>query len=188
MYLSADNWRRRGVQEQTDIRVFSAGTVLFGVADYVPALMEYVKAYDIGLDFDHTLTAIDGSHRVATFSRLNADGSRQLVQEPFDMIHVVSPPTAPDFIRVSPLAEAAGWVDIDPATMRHRSWLDIHALADAGNTPNAKTAAAARAQAPVVAPNVLSAPARRRRGPLPARSCWPNSCIAARSLPVSLHG
>ena len=64
---------------------------------------------------------------------------------------------SPDFIRVSPLADAAGWVDIDPATMRHKSWPNIHALGDAGNTPNAKTAAAARAQAPVVAHNVLSA-------------------------------
>jgi sulfide:quinone oxidoreductase len=157
MYLSADHWRRSGVLDQVDIRFYNAGAALFGVADYVPALMEYVEAYGIGLRFNHTLTAIDGARRIATFSRAGSDGSRELVQEPFDMIHVVPPQTAPDFIRVSPLADAAGWVDIDPATMRHKSWPDIHALGDAGNTPNAKTAAAARAQAPVVAHNVLSA-------------------------------
>jgi sulfide:quinone oxidoreductase len=157
MYLSADHWRRTGVLDQVDIRFYNAGAALFGVADYVPALMEYVEAYGIGLCFNHTLTAIDGARRIATFTRVAADGSRELVQEPFDMIHVVPPQTAPDFIRVSPLADAAGWVDIDPATMRHKSWPNIHALGDAGNTPNAKTAAAARAQAPVVAHNVLSA-------------------------------
>ena len=157
MYLSADHWRRNGLLDQTDIRFYNAGATLFGVADYVPALMEYVRAYRIGLHFGHTLTAIDGPRRVATFSRMEADGSRQLVEEPFDMIHVVPPQTAPDFIRASPLADAAGWIDIDPATMRHKSWRNIHALGDAGNTPNAKTAAAARAQAPVVAHNVLAA-------------------------------
>ena len=157
MYLAADHWRRNGVLDQMDIHFYNAGAVLFGVADYVPALMEYVRAYGIGLHFGHTLTAIDGPNRVATFSCTGPDGSRQLVQEGFDMIHVVPPQKAPDFIRVSPLADAAGWVDVDPATMRHKSWPNIHALGDAGNTPNAKTAAAARAQAPVVAHNVLAA-------------------------------
>jgi sulfide:quinone oxidoreductase len=71
------------------------------------------------------------------------------------MIHVVPPQKAPDFVRVSPLADAAGWVDVDPATLRHRTLPGVHGLGDACNAPNAKTAAAARKQAPVVAHNVL---------------------------------
>jgi sulfide:quinone oxidoreductase len=55
------------------------------------------------------------------------------------------------------LADAAGWIDIDPATLRHKTYANIHALGDAGNSSNAKTAAAARKQAPVVAHNVLAA-------------------------------
>lgn len=157
MYLSADHWRRNGMLDKTDIQFFNPGAVLFGVADYVPALMEYVKAYGIHLRFGHTLTAIDGPAKTAIFTRTHADGSKETVRQPFDMIHVVPPQKAPDFIRVSPLADAAGWVDIDPATMRHKSYPNIFALGDAGNTPNAKTAAAARVQAPVVAHNVLSA-------------------------------
>ena len=62
-----------------------------------------------------------------------------------------------DFIRVSPLADAAGWIDVDPASLRHKSFENIWGLGDAGNTTNAKTAAAARKQAPVVAHNVLAA-------------------------------
>jgi len=156
MYLSADHWRRQGVLDKINIQFFNPGAVLFGVADYVPALMEYVKAYGIDLKFSHTLTAIDGPGKIATFTRANADGSKESVQQAFDMIHVVPPQKAPDFIRVSPLADAAGWVDIDPATMRHKVYANIFALGDVGNTPNAKTAAAARAQAPVVAHNVLA--------------------------------
>ncbi|WP_019936365.1 bifunctional protein tyrosine phosphatase family protein/NAD(P)/FAD-dependent oxidoreductase [Bordetella sp. FB-8] len=157
MYLSADHWRRQGVLRNIDIGFYNSGAALFGVAEYVPALMEYVKAYGIDLNFGHTLTSIDGPGKTATFVRTGPDGSKETVRESFDMIHVVPPQKAPDFIRVSPLADAAGWVDIDPATMRHKQYENIHALGDAGNTGNAKTAAAARAQAPVVAHNVLAA-------------------------------
>ena len=72
------------------------------------------------------------------------------------MLHVVPPQKAPDFVRVSPLADPAGWVDVDPGTLRHKRYANVFALGDVTNTPNAKTAAAARKQAPVVAHNVLA--------------------------------
>jgi sulfide:quinone oxidoreductase len=156
MYLSADHWRRAGVLKQVDIQFCNAGGVLFGVPDYVPALMKYVQQYGIGLNFGQTLVAVDGPARVATFSVAQADGTKTLQQREFDLLHVVPPQTAPDFIRVSPLADAAGWVDIDPATLRHKRYENILALGDAGNSPNAKTAAATRKQAPVVAHNLLA--------------------------------
>lgn len=157
MYLSADQWRRAGVLRDMDIQFCNAGAVLFGVPDYVPALMEYVQAYGIHLNFGQTLTAIDGAARKAFFSQASADGSRTQVAREFDMIHVVPPQKAPDFIRVSPLADSAGWVDVDPATLRHKAHANVFALGDVANTTNAKTAAAARKQAPVVAHNVLAA-------------------------------
>ncbi|WP_343651327.1 TIGR01244 family sulfur transferase [Herbaspirillum sp.] len=155
MYLSCDAWRRAGVLAQSRVQFHSAGAVLFGVADYVPALMEYVRAYGIGLHFAETLTAVDGARRIATFSVSAPGGTSQRRQVPFDMLHVVPPQSAPDFIRSSPLADAAGWIEVDQATLQHRRFANIFGLGDAANTPNAKTAAAARKQAPVVAHNVL---------------------------------
>ncbi len=157
MYLSADHWTRQGVLNNIDIQFCNAGAVLFGVADYVPALMEYVKKYHIGLNFGETLVAIDGPAHKATFMKNLADGSKEKVVRDFDMIHVVPPQKAPDFVRVSPLADAAGWVDVDPASLRHKTFTNVFALGDATNTTNAKTAAAARKQAPVVAHNLLAA-------------------------------
>ncbi|RQS64942.1 TIGR01244 family phosphatase [Burkholderia sp. Bp8963] len=157
MYLSCDHWQRMGRLGAADVEFLNAGAVLFGVADYVPALMEYVKRYDIGLSFGHNLVAIDGPARRATFRRTLRDGSAETVVRDFDMIHVVPPQRAPDFVRASPLADSAGWIDVDPATLRHKRHADIFALGDATNTSNAKTAAAARKQAPVVAHNVLAA-------------------------------
>jgi sulfide:quinone oxidoreductase len=157
MYLSADHWRREDVLRNISIDFCNAGAVLFGVPDYVPALMEYVKAYGITLNFSNTLIAVDGDARTATFASTRADGTKETVVREFDLLHVVPPQKAPDFIRVSPLADAAGWLDIDPATLRHKTYNNIYGLGDASNTTNAKTAAAARKQAPVVAHNVLVA-------------------------------
>ena len=72
------------------------------------------------------------------------------------MIHVCPPQKAPDFIRVSPLADSAGWVDVDQQTLRHKQYPNVYGLGDVTSTPNAKTAAAARKQAPVVAENLLA--------------------------------
>jgi sulfide:quinone oxidoreductase len=143
------------VLKDMDVQFFNAGAVLFGVADYVPALMEYIQRYDITLNFMHTLTAVDGDAKVATFTRTAPDGSKTTVTSGFDMLHVVPPQKSPDFIRSSPLADAAGWVDVDLATLRHKKYPNVYGLGDVGNTTNAKTAAAARKQAPVVAHNLL---------------------------------
>ncbi len=157
MYLSCDHWLRNGRIGSVRARFFNAGAVLFGVADYVPALMEYVDRYAIELNYVHRLVAVDGPNRRATFIRTLPDGTAETVVEPFDMLHVVPPQVAPDVIRNSPLADAGGWLDVDQATLRHRTFANIHGLGDVLNTSNAKTAAAARKQAPVVANNVLAA-------------------------------
>ncbi|SDP88371.1 sulfide:quinone oxidoreductase [Pseudomonas congelans] len=161
MYLSCDHWLKSGRLAQINTQFYNAGGVLFGVADYVPALMEYVERYAIDLRFSHRLVAVDGPGKRATFIRTQADGSSETVEQSFEMLHVVPPQIAPDFIRSSPLADAAGWVDVDPATLKHRQFTNVHGLGDATNTSNAKTAAAARKQAPVVANNVLVALGRR---------------------------
>ncbi|TYP65751.1 sulfide:quinone oxidoreductase [Stutzerimonas stutzeri] len=156
MYLSGDAWHRAGVLKDIDIQFMNAGGVLFGVKDYVPALMNYVRKYDAALNFFHNLVRIDGPARTAWFDVAAPDTPVRRVEVAFDMIHVTPPQTAPDFIRVSPLADAAGWVDVDQATLRHKTHDNIWSLGDVMNAPNAKTAAAARIQAPVVAENIAA--------------------------------
>ena len=156
MYLSGDHWFRTGRLKNIDIQFMNAGGVLFGVKDYVPALMDYVKKYDATLNFFYTLIAVDGPAKQATFKVAKPDEAPTEVTVDFDMMHVCPPQQAPDFIRVSPLADAAGWVDVDQATLRHKTYENIWSLGDVTNAPNAKTAAAARMQAPVVAENVVA--------------------------------
>jgi sulfide:quinone oxidoreductase len=154
LYLSGDHWARTGVLDGIDIQFMNAGGVLFGVKDYVPALQSYMNRYKAELNFFHNLVAVDGPAKKAWFEVKAPDQEVRTVETEFDMLHVVPPQVAPDFIRVSPLADAAGWVDVDQATLRHKTYENIWSLGDVMNAPNAKTAAAARMQAPIVAENV----------------------------------
>ncbi len=154
MYLSCDHWLDQGILGSIDVDFCSSLGGLFGVADYVPALMEYVDRYQINLNFAHQLVAVNGEEKTALF-KVTKDGEETLVTKSFDMLHVVPPQSTPEFIQVSPLVDANGWVDVDQSTLQHKKYTNIYSLGDVMNAPNAKTAAAARMQAPVVAQNIL---------------------------------
>jgi sulfide:quinone oxidoreductase len=141
----------------------SAAPVLFGVAAFVPPLMEYVKRYNANLVFNSNLVKVDGPNRVAWFDVRQPDGSTERVEKPFDMLHVSPPQAAPDFVRKSPLADAGGWCEVDHRTLRHSRYANIFSLGDVCSAPNAKTAAAVRKQIVVVAENLLAV--REGRGP-----------------------
>jgi sulfide:quinone oxidoreductase len=150
MYLACDHWRRSGVLGDIEVEFRNAGAVLFGVADYVPALMGYVEKYGVDLALGSNLVAVDGPAQVAVFQTAEGEVSRS-----FDMMHVVPPQVAPQFLADSPLAAASGFTDVDQHTLQHVRYPNVFGLGDAGSMPNAKTAAAARKQAPVVAVNAL---------------------------------
>lgn len=156
LYLSADHWRRTGVLGDIDLEHHTAAPALFGVQAYVPALMAYMERYGAQLNLGSTLVAVNGADRVATFRQTDATGRTVEHTRGFDMLHVCPPQTAPDFIRRSPLANEDGWVDVDRETLCHVRHANVFCVGDASATPNAKTAAAARKQAPVVAENALA--------------------------------
>ncbi|WP_100637337.1 bifunctional protein tyrosine phosphatase family protein/NAD(P)/FAD-dependent oxidoreductase [Marinomonas sp. ef1] len=157
MYLSCDHWLKNDKQKDINVSFYNAGAVLFGVPEYVPALESYIQKYQVNTHFTHNLVKVDGPNKRAYFATTNKDGEKSIVETEFDMLHVCPPQTAPDFIRNSPLVDAAGWVDVDKETLQHTSFKNIWSLGDVSNTPNAKTMAAARKQAPVVAQNIADA-------------------------------
>ena len=156
MYLAADHFRRTGVAGKTKVEFLLAGDVLFGVPFFVPPLQRAIAQYGIEVGFKHNLMAIDGPAKTAIFSATAADGTATEISKRFNMIHVTPPQSAPDFVKASPLANAAGWIDVDPASLRHTRFANVFALGDATATANAKTAAAVRMQAPVVVRNLLA--------------------------------
>lgn len=156
MYLAADRFRKRKILDKFSVEFCTAGPAMFGIAFFAKALDKVVAEYGIHPHFNHNLIAIDGPAKTATFEVTDKSGSKTQVVKPFDMIHVTPPQSAPDFIKQSPLASAAGWVDVHEKTLQHNKFANIFGLGDATSTPNAKTAAAVRKQVPVVVDNILS--------------------------------
>jgi sulfide:quinone oxidoreductase len=172
MYLSCDHWRRQGRLWDIDVAFCNAGGVLFGVPEYVPALERYIAHYGIEVAFQHRLVAVDGEARTARFLVAGENGE-ETVEREFDMLHAVPPQNAPAFIAESGLGNEAGWLDLDPETLQHVRYPAVFGLGDASGTSNAKTAAAVRKQAPVVAENLL---ASLDASPLPAGYLGYGSC------------
>ena len=156
MYLSSDHWRKTNRLKDIDVSFHLAGNVLFGVEDYVPELQRYIDLYGINVNYSETLIGVDGPGRLATFLRSSAEGEQEEVAVHFDMLHAVPPQHAPSFIKESGLSNDAGWLDLDHETLQHTQFPNVFGLGDASGTPNAKTMAAIRKQAPVVAENLLA--------------------------------
>jgi sulfide:quinone oxidoreductase len=154
MYLAADHFRRSG--RQIAVSFHTPGPSMFGVPFYAKALSEVVSQYGITPRYNHNLVAVDGPGRRALFETGPAD-ARTRAEFGFDFLHVVPPQSAPDFIKASPLADGSGWVAVDKHTLRHAQHANVWGLGDCTTTPNSKTAAAVRAQAPVLVANLLRA-------------------------------
>lgn len=151
MYLACSKWEDEGRLSGIDVQFHNAGAVLFGVPDYVPALQKTADRYGISHKTGSNLVAVDGQARQAVFK--TETGEKTL---DFAMLHICPPQKAHPVVAGSAIADSAGYAEVDPLTLRHTRYSDIFALGDGCNTPNAKTAAAVRQQAPVVAENVLA--------------------------------
>lgn len=156
MYLAADRFRKKGILDKFTIEFCNAGPVLFGVPYFAKELAKVVAGYGIKTNFNHNLVAIDGASKTATFEVSDSDGNKHQISKTFDMIHVTPPQSAPDFIKKSPLANAAGWVEVNDKSLQHVKYSNIFSLGDVAATSNAKTAAAVRKQVPVVVDNIFN--------------------------------
>ena len=155
MYMTADYLRRKGILKDVTLEFVSGGSMLFGIKKYAASLQKMVDKYGITLHFKYDLISIDDDKKEATFRLMNGLGSATITKK-YDMIHVTPPQSAPDFIRQSPLIDAKGWVDVNKFTLQHTKYNNIFSLGDVTNTPNAKTGAAIRKQAPVVVKNLIA--------------------------------
>jgi sulfide:quinone oxidoreductase len=173
VYLSCDHWRKAAVLNNINVEFNLAGAALFGVATFVPPLMKYIEKYNAQLAFNSNLIKVDGPSKTAWFEIKDADGNLTRVAKAFDLLHVVPPQVSPDFIAQSPLADAAGWCEVNPHSLQHPRYPEVFALGDICGTSNAKTAAAVRKQVVVVAENLL---ALRQQLPLPLKYDGYGSC------------
>jgi sulfide:quinone oxidoreductase len=161
MYLADDQFRKAGVRGKTKITFGIANATIFAVPRYAASLTKVIARKGIDVRFRHDLTEIHADSKEAVFENLDTGESVTL---PYDLLHVTPPMSAPDFVKRSPLANAAGWVEVNKSTLQHERYANVFGLGDASSLPTSKTGAAIRKQAPVLVENLLATIAGKTLG------------------------
>lgn len=151
MWMAWDRYQKSDRGDQVKIDFYTGTPSMFGVKKYSDALEKLRVERGVGGYFQHNLTAVDVNNRKATFKK--ADGSE--VKVDYTLLHVVPPQGPLKVIKESALADEAGWVAIDPNTLRSTKFDNVWSLGDASSSPASKTAAAITAQTPVLTENLF---------------------------------
>lgn len=156
MWLAADYFKKNNVFEKTAIEYWSGGSRLFGVDKYEKTLKKVAERDKVKMNFYTKLVEIDGPNKKAKFEGFGEQNKGKEFWVEFEMIHVTPPQSVPDFVKNSPLANAAGWVDVNKNTLQHVTYPNVFSLGDASSLPTSRTGAAIRKQAPVLVKNLLA--------------------------------
>ncbi len=156
MYIAADYFKRNNLSDKIKVEFWSGGTKLFGVKKFEDALKKVIAKFHINENYYNKLVEIDGANKRAKFIGFGESNKEVETWIDYEMIHVTPPQSAPDFVKNSPLANAAGWIDVDKHSLQHVKYANIFSLGDASSLPTGKTGAAIRKQAPVLVQNLLS--------------------------------
>ncbi len=170
-YLAADNFKKRGIADKTNVVFATPGSVIFGVKPIAKTLMEVIHRYGIHLKTFYAPVKIDSEKKEVIFKSVAPEENQCIVNEgnslrekmqgdaqivmPFDMLHIAPPQTAPKFVKESSLVNEAGWLNVDHGTLQHNTYKNVFGLGDVAALPTAKTGAAIRKQAPIVVENIL---------------------------------
>ena len=155
-YLAADHWRRQGVLDDIRVVLVLPTPGMFGVQVFAEELERVVARYGIEVRKNSELTAVDPAAQKAVITD-HATGTQETLH--YDMLHTAPPQSAPDWLKATQLADPdnpAGYVQVDKHTLQHTRYPNVFSLGDAGSTPNSKTGAAIRKQAPVLVENLLA--------------------------------
>ncbi|KAH6655737.1 FAD/NAD(P)-binding domain-containing protein [Truncatella angustata] len=155
LWMALSQWKNDGVREKISPTFATGGASMFAVPKYSQALEDLRRERGVEGLFQHNLVSVDAKNKVATFKNLAAEGKE--VQREYKFLHAVPPQKPWDWVAKSPLADAAGWVDVDKATTQHNKFSNVFSIGDASSLPNSKTAAAISSQAPVLVNNLIAA-------------------------------
>ena len=155
LYLSEDYFRKKSkVRSQAQMYFFSGLGGIFGVPKYKAALQKVLDRKGITeTHYRHELIEVMADKKEAVFKHLDT-GEETTVA--FDMLHATPPQSAPDVIKSSDLADAAGWVEVDKYTTQHTRFPNVFSLGDCSSLPTSRTGAAVRKEAPVTTENLLA--------------------------------
>lgn len=151
MWMAWDRYQKTGRGDQVKVDFYTGTPAMFAVKKYGEVLEKLRVERGVGGFFQHNLVSIDTNNRKATFKK--ADNTE--VQVDYTLLHVTPPMGPLEAVKKSPLADEAGWVAVDPATLRSTKYENVWSIGDASSLPTSKTVAAITSQAPVLTENLF---------------------------------
>ncbi|KAM0724522.1 Sulfide:quinone oxidoreductase, mitochondrial [Formica fusca] len=153
-YIAEDYFRKHNLRNNIDVVYNTALPVIFGVKKYADSLWNVCKERDISINLQTNLVKIDSNKKQATFEKLNSPGETSV--QDYSFLHVTPPMGPPAVLKEHPiLTNEAGFLCVDPKTLRHTRYPNIFGIGDCTNTPNSKTMAAIAAQGKVLYQNIM---------------------------------
>ncbi len=170
MYLTDARLREAGARDNAELHFYPNGTSMFGVPEYHDAIVKQYEERNMKWSYAHNLVAVDTEKKVATFDhhwkekgKWDADlelyeevVKHEMVEVPYDFIHITPPMAAPSEVATSPIGSAKGWVPVTKETLQHVKYPNVFALGDVAAVPMGKTGGSARKQYKVVCENMIA--------------------------------
>ncbi len=152
LFMACDHWRRTGVLKDLDVTLVLPGPSPLGVPAADELLERTLGSYGVQVLRRARVTSLD----TRTAHIATPDGDQTLHDLAFG--HVVPHYRAPRWIADSGLAgaSAAGLVDVDPGTLRHRRHAAIWSLGDVADLGTRPSGGALRKQVAVLAHNIAA--------------------------------
>jgi sulfide:quinone oxidoreductase len=152
MYLAEHYFRKAKVRDKIKVTYMAASPSLFAVKKYADALMKKVVIpRQIDTCFQHNLIEVKGEEKEAVFENVS---TKEVVTLKYDLLHVTPPMAPASFVQQSPLANKAGFIEVDQGTTQHIRYKNVFSIGDASSLPTSRTAAAVRASFPVLVENL----------------------------------
>jgi sulfide:quinone oxidoreductase len=158
MWLACDYWRKKGILDKCDVHYVSGGTILFGVPEYKATLQKTADDFGVKIHLKQSVVSVSGTDKTITFHGPDEAGNEQTKTMHFDMLHIVPPQSAPDFVAQSRLADKSpyGWVDVNPGNFQHNQYKNVFSCGDVCSAPTSRTGAAIRKEAPVMVDHIMA--------------------------------
>lgn len=152
--MAWDRYRKTGRRDQIKVDFFTGMPTMFSVKKYSEALDALRVERGVGGHFGRNLVSVDAANRKAVFKNV-ADGTES--KEDYTVLHATPPMGPLGVLKGSPIADAAGWVEVDKGTLQHvkPEYSNVFSLGDSSSLPTSKTAAAITKQAPVLTENLF---------------------------------
>ncbi|MDN3495188.1 FAD/NAD(P)-binding oxidoreductase [Planococcus sp. APC 4015] len=154
MYQACDYWRAQGVLDDIRVIMVVPTSTAFGIPAIDAELDRNIAEYGIELRTDSELLEVDAAASAVVIG--GRDGTERIA---YDVLNVVPPQSAPDWVKASSLpapGDDGGFVEVDPETLQHPRYPNVWGLGDAAATTNSKCGGALRKQTLALAKNLVS--------------------------------